>query len=118
MEILEEDGVYPNLYYGENLNNVPQDLYQQDWWYRTRFKAPAPGQTYWLDFPGINYRAEIWLNGKRIADNRQIAGMYVAHSLNVTDAIIPGQLNTLAVKVMPERAIQDVNGVELGGQLV
>jgi exo-1,4-beta-D-glucosaminidase len=114
LEILEEDGVYPNLYYGENLlNNVPQDLYQQDWWYRTRFKAPAPGQTYWLDFPGINYRAEIWLNGKRIADNRQIAGMYVAHMLNVTDAIIPGQFNTLAVKVTPERAIQDVNGVEL-----
>jgi exo-1,4-beta-D-glucosaminidase len=113
LEILEEDGVYPNLYYGENLNNVPQDLYQQDWWYRTRFKAPARGQTYWLDFPGINYRAEIWLNGKRIADDRQIAGMYVAHSLNVTDAIIPGQLNTLAVKVTPERAIQDVNGVEL-----
>ena len=113
LEILEEDGVYPNLYYGENLSNVPQDLYQQDWWYRTCFKAPARGQTYWLDFPGINYRAEIWLNGKRIADNRQIAGMYVAHTLNVTDAITSGQLNTLAVKVTPERAIQDVNGVEL-----
>ncbi len=115
LEILEEDGVYPNLYTGENLvKEVPQDLYQQDWWYRVTFTAPAQGKIYWLDFPGINYRAEIWLNGKRIADNKQIVGMYAAHALNVTGAIIPGQTNTLAVKVTPERALQDVNGVELG----
>ncbi len=36
LEILQEDGVYPNLYYGKNmLTEVPQDLYKQDWWYRT-----------------------------------------------------------------------------------
>jgi exo-1,4-beta-D-glucosaminidase len=115
LEILQEDGIYPNLYYGKNLlTAVPQDLYKQDWWYRTSFQAPAQGKTYWLEFPGINYRAEIWLNGKRIADSRQVVGMYVATQLNVTDAIAPGQRNTLAVKVTPERAIQDVNGVEMG----
>ena len=114
LEILQEDGVYPNLYYGKNLlTAVPRDLYKQDWWYRTTFNAPARGKTYWLEFPGINYRAEIWLNGKRIADNQQIVGMYVATELNVTDAILPGRRNTLAVKVTPERAIQDINGVEL-----
>ena len=114
LQILQEDGVYPDLYVGKNLlTSVPQDLYKQDWWYRTNFKAPEDGKLYWLDFSGINYRAEIWLNGKRIADNRQIVGMYVASQLNVTDAIEPGKLNTLAVKVTPERAIQDVNGVEL-----
>lgn len=70
LEILKEDGVYPNLYYGMNLlTEVPQDLYKQDWWYRTSFDAPLGQKTYWLDFPGINYRAEIWLNGKRLADH-------------------------------------------------
>jgi exo-1,4-beta-D-glucosaminidase len=114
LEILQEDGVYPNLYYGKNLlTAVPKALYKQDWWYRTSFQAPAQGKTYWLEFPGINYRAEIWLNGKRIADSQHVVGMYVATQLNVTDAILPAQLNTLAVKVTPERAIQDVNGVEL-----
>src|SRR6266498_3241299 len=40
LEILQEDGVYPNLYVGKNLfEKVPQDLYKQDWWYRTTFKA-------------------------------------------------------------------------------
>ncbi len=114
LEILQDAGVYPNLYYGMNLlTKVPQDLYKQDWWYRTTFTAPGRQQTYQLDFPGINYRAEVWLNGHRIADDREIVGMYVGHQLDVTPWIIPGEPNTLAVKVTPERAIQDVDGVEL-----
>jgi exo-1,4-beta-D-glucosaminidase len=114
LEILEEDGVYPNLYFGMNmLKEVPQDLYQQDWWYRTSFTAPAHAPLDWLEFPGINYRADLWLNGHEVANSQQIAGMYAAHELNVTQWIRPGQVNTLAVKVTPERAMQDVNGVEL-----
>ena len=113
LEILQEDGVYSNLYVGTNLlEKVPQDLYQQDWWYRTTFKAPA-GECYTLEFPGINYRAEIWLNGQKIADNNQVVGMYAAHELNVTPWIKRGLQNVLAVKVTPERLIEDVDGVEL-----
>jgi exo-1,4-beta-D-glucosaminidase len=112
LEILQEDGVYSNLYVGTNMLNVPQDLYKQDWWYRTTFKAPA-GECYTLEFPGINYRAEIWLNGEKIADTNQIVGMYAAHELNVTRWIKRGSRNVLAVKVTPERLIQDVDGVEL-----
>ena len=114
LQILQENGTYPNLYFGKNLlEEVPQDLYKQDWWYRTTFDAPAGHTTYLLEFPGINYRAEIWLNGRRVADNKQIVGMYSAHELNVTQWIRPGESNTLAVKVTPESAHQDVDGVEL-----
>jgi exo-1,4-beta-D-glucosaminidase len=112
LEILQEDGVYSNLYVGTNMLNVPPDLYQQDWWYRTTFKAPA-GECYTLEFPGINYRAEIWLNGRKIADNKQIVGMYAGHELNVTPWIKRGSRNVLAVKVTPEQLVQDVDGVEL-----
>jgi exo-1,4-beta-D-glucosaminidase len=113
LEILQEDGVYPNLYFGKNLlEKVPQDLYKQDWWYRTTFNAPA-GECYTLEFPGINYRAEVWLNGEKIADNKQVAGMYAAHELNVTPWIKRGARNVLAVKVTPEQLIHDVDGVEL-----
>jgi exo-1,4-beta-D-glucosaminidase len=112
LEILEEDGVYSNLYVGTNMLNVSQDLYQQDWWYRMTFKAPA-AESCTLEFPGINYRAEIWLNGQKVADNKQIVGMYAAHELNVTPWIKRGSRNVLAVKVTPERLIEDVDGVEL-----
>jgi exo-1,4-beta-D-glucosaminidase len=112
LEILEEDGVYSNLYVGTNMLTVPQDLYKQDWWYRTTFKAPA-GECYTLEFPGINYRAEIWLNGERVADSKEVAGMYAAHEFNVTQWVKRGSRNVLAVKVTPEQLIEDVNGVEL-----
>jgi exo-1,4-beta-D-glucosaminidase len=114
LEILEEDGIYPNLYVGKNMaENVPQDLYMQDWWYRTTFEAPSEFAVYGLEFPGINYRAEIWLNGHLIADSKHVVGMYSAHEFNATQWIKPGRRNTLAVKVTPERALQDVNGIEL-----
>ncbi len=114
LDLLQQAGVYPNLYYGKNLlTEVPQDLYTRDWWYRTSFTAPPGLRTYRLDFPGINYRAEIWLNGHRLAGNREIVGMYNAHDLDATRWVLPGAVNTLAVKVTPERALQDIDGVEL-----
>jgi exo-1,4-beta-D-glucosaminidase len=113
LQILQEDGVYPDLYVGKNLmEKVPQDLYKQDWWYRTKFNAPVSG-FYTLEFQGINYRAEIWLNGNKIADNKQVVGMYVAHEFNVTQWIKKGSENVLAIRVTPEQKIQNVNGVEL-----
>jgi exo-1,4-beta-D-glucosaminidase len=114
MEILQENGVYPDAYMGKNLvDKVPRGLYKKDWWYRTTFTAPNGHPTYQLAFPGINYRAEIWLNGQKVADNTQVVGMFATHDLDVTRWIKPGQSNTLAVKVTPERALQDINGVEL-----
>jgi exo-1,4-beta-D-glucosaminidase len=114
LEILEEDGVYPNLYVGKNMaENVPQDLYKQDWWYRSTFEAPPEHAVYLLEFPGINYRAEIWLNGHLIADSKHVVGMYNAHEFHATEWIKPGQRNALAVRVTPERAIQGVDGIEL-----
>ena len=114
LEALQDDGTYPNLYYGMNLlNEVPQDLYKQDWWYRTSFTAPAGHSTYLLELPGINYRAEVWLNGHQVANNRQVVGMHAAHELDVARWINPGESNTLAIKITPERKLQDIDGVEL-----
>ncbi|HZL25394.1 MAG TPA: hypothetical protein VFC39_02555 [Acidobacteriaceae bacterium] len=114
LEVLQEDGVYPNLYLGMNLlKTVPHDLYKQAWWYRTVFTAPSGYARYTLQFPGINYRAEIWLNGARIADSSEVVGMYSAHEFDVSQWIRPGAGNVLAIKVIPEQKIQDVDGVEL-----
>ena len=106
LQVLQENGVYKNLYYGMNLA-TPGELWKQDWWYRTTFTAPAGRDVYSLIFKGINYRADIWLNGRKLANRSQIVGMYNEFELNVTEIIHPGDSNVLAVKVTPEQGLTE-----------
>src|SRR5438105_13367286 len=73
LQVLEDNGVYKDLYYGMNLTK-PGDLWKQDWWYRTTFSAPAGAEALTLIFKGIKYRADLWLTGHKVADKWQAAG--------------------------------------------
>ena len=101
LAVLEENGVYPDLFYGRNLQKVP-DLWKQDWWYRTEFLAPAGQDQYWLNFRGISYRADIFLNGVQIASRTEVLGAYRHFRFNVTGQINAGGKNALALKIYPE----------------
>jgi exo-1,4-beta-D-glucosaminidase len=97
---------FPGVTYpiGGNFSNIamePDSPYAVSWWYRNQFAAPAAysGKTVWLNFKGINYRANVWLNGKQIANSNEIAGAWRTYELNVTDALKPGAQNVLAVQV-------------------
>ncbi|MFZ0285040.1 MAG: sugar-binding domain-containing protein [Terriglobales bacterium] len=109
---------YPDPYYGMNLRKLPGMTYPigqtfvslpmaQDspflvpWWFRKEFVVPSAfrGKTVWLKFNGINYRANIWLNGKQIAKSDDVAGAWRTYEFNVTAAARAGQTNTLAVEV-------------------
>jgi len=115
LQALEDAGVYKDVYYGMNIvDHVPQDLWKQDWWYRTTFDAAAHSEVYSLIFHGINYRADVRLNGHLVADKSQVVGAYNSFEFIVSKYIRPGGENVLAVKVTPEQRILDVNGVELG----
>jgi exo-1,4-beta-D-glucosaminidase len=104
LEILQEDGVYKDLYYGMNLATAG-DLWKKDWWYRASFTVPPGHEVYSLIFKGINYRADIWLNGKKVAENNQVVGAYNSFEFDVSKLIHPGESNVLAVKITPEQAI-------------
>ena len=97
---------FPGVTYpiGGNFSNLampPDSPYAVSWWYRKQFAAPASyaGKTVWLDFKGINYRANVWLNGKQIANSNDIAGAWRTYEFNVTAALKPGRENVLAVQV-------------------
>jgi exo-1,4-beta-D-glucosaminidase len=113
LQVLQENGVYQNLYYGMNLATAG-DLWKQDWWYRTTFTAPAGREIYSLIFRGINYRADIWLNGRKVANRTTVVGMYDQFEFNITEYIVPGGANVLAVRVTPEQSLEGENGIELG----
>jgi exo-1,4-beta-D-glucosaminidase len=112
LQILQENGVYKDLYFGMNLA-TPKYLWKQDWWYRTTFTAPAGREVYSLIFKGINYRADIWPNGHKVANRATVVGMYDRFEFNLTEFIIPGGSNVLALKVTPEQSLEGENGVEL-----
>ncbi len=111
---------YPEPYAGMDLRKMPGATYaigsefanqpfpsnspfHCSWWYRKEFTPPASGQgkVNWLDFQGINYRANVWLNGKQIADTKQIAGAWRTYELNVSKELVSGKPNVLAVEVFP-----------------
>jgi exo-1,4-beta-D-glucosaminidase len=81
---------------GENFSNLdmPADSpYHCGWWYRKTFRVTASerGKTIWLRFGGINYRADVWLNGQKIADSAQVQGAYRTYEFDVTKAIRPSE---------------------------
>src|SRR5215469_12970049 len=97
---------YPGMNYpaGANFSNIamaPDSPFAVSWWYRKAFNLPASykGKTVWLKFNGINYRANIFLNGKQIANSDAVAGAWRTYELNVTDAAKVGVENVLAVQV-------------------
>ena len=77
--------------------------WKRPYWYRTTFSVPAidNGRYFQLIFKGINYRADVWLNGKLIADSTKMAGMFAQYSLDVSKQIKSGVVNVLAVKIYP-----------------
>ncbi len=120
LTVLVNNQVYPDPDYGMNLRTIPGTSYpigmnfsnlpmpadspfRVPWWYRTEFNVPADfrGKQVWLDFGGINFRANIWLNGRQVGGADKVAGMWRLWEFNVTDAIQSGRQNVLAVEVFP-----------------
>src|SRR6202040_2442865 len=93
-------GVYPDPTYGLNNMAIPESLSRQDYWYRTTFDAPPnrDGKRFTLTFKGINYYAEVWLNGTRLG---QIKGAFTRGIFDVTGQLKSAGRNVLAVRVSP-----------------
>jgi Exo-beta-D-glucosaminidase Ig-fold domain/Concanavalin A-like lectin/glucanases superfamily/Glycosyl hydrolases family 2/Glycosyl hydrolases family 2, sugar binding domain/Glycosyl hydrolases family 2, TIM barrel domain len=93
-------GVYPDPDYGLNNLAIPESLNKQDYWYRTEFKTPkgASDRRLTLTFQGINYKAEVWLNGKSLGT---ITGAFIRGVFDVSSIVKAGETNALAVRVSP-----------------
>jgi hypothetical protein len=123
LSALIKNQVYPDLRVGLNAYRIPDssdefnakhDLakfshlpeqrnpWRDPWWFRKEFDLPklSPGHRVWLHFDAINYRAAVWVNGRRVADRNTMAGMFQRFQFDITHHIRPG-VNALAVEVFP-----------------
>jgi hypothetical protein len=92
-------GIYPDPDYGLNNMAIPESLAHQNYWYRVEFKAPpeSRGQRLTLTFEGVNYAAEVWLNGTKLGG---FAGAFLRGKFDITALLANGE-NVLAVRVSP-----------------
>ncbi len=86
--------------FGINMKKVDRTLFQQPWWYRTTFSLAADDlqKNVSLRFNGINYRADLWINGQKVESMDNFAGTYKIFTFNINHYIKEGE-NTLALKV-------------------
>ncbi len=113
-------GEFPDPYYGMNLRAIPgiyayeigemftkknisnDSPYAAPWWYRTEFPTPANHRHVALHFNGINNCANVWINGKKIAGAKDVAGAYRTFEFDITAELAKTGKNVVAIEVFPQ----------------
>ena len=121
---LVRHGVYPDPYIGTNNMFIPDasldhnhrfnldrfshlpdksNPWAKPYWFRTEFQIPNNyrDNKVWLHLDGINYRADVWLNGKKITDAKEIAGMFKRFRFEVSAGLKEKGNNALAIRIYP-----------------
>jgi beta-glucuronidase len=72
------------------LTHAPEMRYYQGLvWYERKFDAqPKPGMRQFLRFGAVNYRATVWLNGKKVGAHE---GGFTPFAIEVTGVVRPGE---------------------------
>ena len=121
---LVRHGIYPDPYIGTNNMLIPDasdehnqrynlarfshlpdksNPWAKPYWFRKEFRLPAnyEGKNVWLNLDGLNYRADVWLNGVKIADAKNVAGMFKRFHFEVSSHLNLAGDNALAVLIYP-----------------
>lgn len=108
----------PDPFYGMNNEKIP-DIYKTGndyytYWFIKDFEEKAVGnEQVWLQFRGINYKAEIYLNGKKV-NQRTLEGMHLRAQYNITKMLSSKGKNRIAVIVYPPDFPGNANGGQGG----
>lgn len=123
LSVMVRNGLYPNPYLDTNNMLIPDlsDVFNQKYdliryshiegknpwtspyWYRKSFEIPAgySGKKIWLTLGEINYRAEVWLNGRQLADTAEVVGMERNFRFDITGIANQKATNVLAIAIYP-----------------
>ena len=100
---LVNNHIYPEPLYGENNRpeSIPESLCRTSYWYRTEVQIPAAyaGRHIWLNFDGINYSADVWVNGTQVGSMR---GAFIRGKFDISTHVKPGTKAVVAVLVAPQ----------------
>ena len=115
-------GALPDPNFGDNQFLISDSYFYSNFWYRDVFNVPSffNGKHLFLNFDGINWKAEVFLNGKNLG---RIDGAFTRAHFDVTDVLTAGG-NFLAVRIIkndnpgfikePTKFNHGINGGALG----
>jgi hypothetical protein len=120
---LLHNNLIPDPFFGLNNNLIP-DVYNTGkdyytYWFYNEFEIPDLnlGQQMWLNFRGINYSADVFLNGKRV-NTKTHQGMYLREKFLITPFLNKGKSNRLAVLVAPPDPVGNPNAGQGGDGMI
>jgi len=111
------NAIYPSPYVGLNAQQIPTwppqgqnfatvawpsgSPYSVHWWFLNQFAIPSTlaGQRIYVHFDGINYRANLWVNGTQIASSTQVVGTYTGFEYDITSVANIGGNNAVALDI-------------------
>ena len=99
--VLDQAGYFgKDLMAGRNYADVDKTVFDDTWIYKTTFPAPKGPHTD-LVFDGLDYRADIFLNGRQIASADSTFGPFRKYVYDIT-SLLKGR-NTLEVRLQRAR---------------
>lgn len=88
-------------YFGINMQKLDASQFKQPWWFRKTFTLSGPElrKKISLRFNGINYRADLYVNGKKVADKDTFAGAFKMFTFDISSYVVQGN-NAIALKLI------------------
>jgi exo-1,4-beta-D-glucosaminidase len=118
LAVLVAHGVHPDPFFGMNFLELPgkgpahqnfsnhpmpdDSPFRVPWWFRTELThvVQTSHAHTWLELDGLNYRANLFVNGTLVRGTTELVGAYRAFDVLLDDYLVPGQ-NRLALQVFP-----------------
>ncbi|MCI1647892.1 MAG: discoidin domain-containing protein [Bacteroides sp.] len=86
----------PDPNFADNQLQVSESFFLSDFWYRDEFIVTNPTEYLFLNFDGINWKADVYLNGKKLG---RMEGAFIRGKFDVSKQIVKGK-NVIAVKII------------------
>ena len=90
------NGAIPDPDFADQQLQISDAYFTTDFWYRNTFTIPSnyQGKRVWLNFDGINWKADVYVNGTNVGD---IQGAFIRGKFDITPLVAPGKPAHLAI---------------------
>ena len=89
-------GAVPDPNFADNQLQISESFFLSDFWYRNEFIVTNPADYVFLNFDGINWKANVFLNGQKIG---KIDGAFMRGKFDVSKQIVKGK-NAIAIQIV------------------